>query len=376
MKIKFSWIPFIPVAVLSIILRVYQKFFIDMGIDTGFISTEVAWVAYTALIALLFLVLIILSCADRKTSPYYKPGFNLLAGLFGVVAAAIIIFNSGVTIGGIASDTSSANAGSIIDALFGVVGGCAILIMAISSFSGKNLAKKIGIFSIAAPLWCCVRLVTTFISYKEQSVHAIDMTNLFFMSFMTLALFHLALIYQGIACKNPVKSALVYGMPAFIITIVYAVANAIDQVTKTGNYDIMGSLDIISFVLLAFYILFMLIELTGNAVEKEEIEPISEENDKILNKDNNNKDEIQEEEAKMFSANHVDITDVDDNVNEELDNVDDVIDAMEKEDKDPEKLNPLSQEYFDSKAATVSENDEISQSLAEIDKLINEINAE
>lgn len=165
-------------------------------------------------------------------------------------------------------------------------------------------------------------------------------------------------------------------MPAFIVTIVYAVANAIDQVTQTGNYDIMGSLDIISFVLLAFYILFMLIELTGNAVEKEAIEQISEENDKILNKDNNNKDEIQEEEAKMFSANHVDITDVDDNVNEELDNVDDVIDAMEKEDKDPEKLNPLSQEYFDSKAATVSDNDEISQSLAEIDKLINEINAE
>ena len=40
MKIKLSWIPFIPVAVLSVVLRVYQLLFVENGVDTGFLSSR------------------------------------------------------------------------------------------------------------------------------------------------------------------------------------------------------------------------------------------------------------------------------------------------------------------------------------------------
>jgi len=370
MKFKFSWIPFIPVAILSVILRVYQKLFIDMGIDTGFISTEAAWVAYTALVALLFLILIILCCADRKTSPYCKPKFNFIAGLFGVLTAAVIIFYSGVSLGNIATAEFS----DIIDSIFGILGGIAILVMGVSSFSGKNFAKKMGIFSIAAPLWCCVRMVTTFIEYTKQSVHSMDMTNLFFMSFMTLALFNLALVYQELACKNPVKGTILYGMPGFVVTIVYAAANAIDQFTSTGTYDIMGSLDIISFVLLAFYMLFMMIELLTNATEK--VPAIEEIEDNALPEEKAEQDEISAVQATKSVANHVDITDVEETVNKELDDVDNILDAMEQEKNDPEKYSPHSQEYFNSRTSSISEDDELTRNLADIEKLINEINTE
>ena len=73
MKFKLSWIPFIPIAILSVILRLYQKLFIDQGIDTGFISTGTAWVIYTCMVAVLFVLLLIFCGVDRKTSPYCKP---------------------------------------------------------------------------------------------------------------------------------------------------------------------------------------------------------------------------------------------------------------------------------------------------------------
>ena len=58
MKIKLSWIPFIPVAVLSVVLRVYQLLFVENGVDTGFLSSGMMWVVYTCMVAVLFFVLL------------------------------------------------------------------------------------------------------------------------------------------------------------------------------------------------------------------------------------------------------------------------------------------------------------------------------
>ncbi|MEF2920489.1 MAG: hypothetical protein U0O22_08515 [Acutalibacteraceae bacterium] len=371
MKFKLSWIPFIPVAILSVIVRVYQKLFIDSGVDSGFLSSDNMWLVYTGLIAFLFLVQIILCCADRKTSPYYEIKGNFLGGLFGVLTAGVIIFSAGINVGNLNSGDNQ----FILTALeiaFGVLGGIAILIMGISSFSGKNLAKKMGLFSIVAPIWCCVELVTTFVLYRKDSVHAYDMTNLFSIAFLTLAVFNLSMVYQGIKGRNPVKSVVLYGMPGFIVTVVYAVANAIDQIHTTGTYNIIGSLDIITFVLLSMYILFMMVELTTNSVEKTVVKNVIKGNDNI--EQDTKKDEIKENES-AESNKKVEISDVEKSVNDELDEVDNVIDNLEKADKDPEKMNPLSDEYFNSQASMSSDDDDYSKNLEDIDRLIDELNS-
>lgn len=384
MKFKLSWIPFIPIAILSVILRLYQKLFIDQGIDTGFISTGTAWVIYTCMVVVLFVLLLIFCGVDRKTSPYCKPRRNVPAGFFAIISAALFIFNSGAALGKI----TTLNFGTIIDSVFGLLGGIAIILMGLSSISGRNIAKKMGLFSIAAPLWCCVKLIVTFVAYSRQSVNAFDMTNLFFMSFMIMALFNLSLIYQESVCKNPVKGTILYGMPAFVVTIVYAVANAVDQITTKGAYVVVdgngiGSLneytlnnvEIIGFVCMAFYLLFMMIELTANAAEKEPTESKSSNANDTVEESHN--DEIEKEQLNRSSINHVDITDVEESVNNELDGVDEVIESMEKEDKNPDKYDPLSQEYFDGKSTDVSEEDNmLEQSIADIDRLINEIRSE
>ena len=374
MKIKFSWIPFIPVAVLSIILRLYQKLFVDSGIDTGFLSSDMIWLVYAGMVGLLFVVLLLLSAIDRKTSAHYTIKKNFFAGLFAVVAAALIIFDAGMNAGQMLSDGLQ-SLSQLIDVLFSILGGVAILVMGTSSFSGRNFAKKMGVFSVVAPIWCCIQLVLTFIEYTKQSVNAFDMTNLFFMAFMTLTIFNLSMAYQKVDCKNPVKGTVVYGMPAFIVTIVYAVANLIDQLKINSTYDFMNSLDILAFVALALYTLFMMIEFTNNAKNNTEYKPIQEIQEAVEQPTVRIKNEVEEEKNKLEN-DHIEITDVEENVNKELGDVDNVIEAMEKEDKNPEKYDPLSQEYFDSHQTDISEDSEISLSLKNIDRLINEINSE
>lgn len=372
MKIKFSWIPFIPVAVLSVILRLYQKLFVDSGIDTGFLSSDIIWLVYAGLVGFLFIVLLLLSAADKKTSAHYIIKCNFFAGLFAVLASALIIFDAGMNAGQMLSDGLQ-SLSQVIDILFAVLGGIAILIMGLSSFSGKNFARKMGVFSVIAPVWCCVKLVFTFIEYTKQSVNAFDMTNLFYMAFMTMTIFNLSMAYQKVDCKNPVKGTIVYGMPAFVVTIVYAMANLIDQLQTSGTYDFMNCLDILAFVAMAFYVLFMMIEFTANA--KEKTEEAVQEVELVEQPTVRTKHEVEEENSKSEN-DHIEITDVEDNVNKELDGVDNIIEAMSKEDKNPEKYNPLSKEYFDSHSSDISEDDEISLSMQNIDKLIDELNTE
>ena len=375
MKIKFSWIPFIPVAVLSVILRLYQKLFVDSGIDTGFLSSDMIWLVYAGMVGFLFVGLLLLSVIDRKTSEHYTIKKNFFAGLFAVVAAAMIIFDAGMSACQMLSKGLQ-SLSQLLDVSFSILGGVAILLMGTSSFSGRNFAKKMGVFSVVAPIWCCIQLVLTFIEYTKQSVNAFDMTNLFYMAFMTLTIFNLSMAYQGVDCKNPVKGTIVYGMPAFIVTIVYAVANLFDQLQVNGTYDFMGSLDVIAFVALALYVLFMMIEFTTNAKSKADEEQILEIQEVVEQPTVRTKNEVEEEKNKLEN-DHIEITDVEETVNKDLDGVDNVIEAMEKEDKNPEKYDPLSQEYFDSHQTDISDEDsELSLSLKNIDRLISEISSE
>ena len=379
MKIKLSWIPFIPVAVLSVVLRVYQLLFVENEVDTGFLSSGMIWVVYTCMVAVLFFVLLLMCMADKKTPCKYRPKTNLLAGLFGLMAAGCIIFNEGMVLGEILSPgvTGGINitVSSFVDVLFGTLGGIAILVMAVSSFSGRNFARSMGVFSVSAPLWCCIKLVTTFISYTKQSIHAFDMTDLFYMAFLTLAVFNAAIIYQGIECKNPVKGLFLYGMPGIVVVTVYAVADAINQMEKNGSYDIMGSLDTISFLLIGMYVLFMMIEITLNVREDAETEtrPVS-----LIQTDDVLVDEVAQADSVKSGNSHIDITDVEEEVNKDLDGVDNVLDAIQYDEENPEKYAPTSEKYFERKDVKsalddledLDNDEELSKSMKDIDDII------
>ena len=88
MKIKLSWIPFIPAVLAMTALRLLSVFGND---DTGMISGINALLfSYLAVgVALaLFVLCIIFNIADRKTAPVYESKRNVPAGIFSVLSAA------------------------------------------------------------------------------------------------------------------------------------------------------------------------------------------------------------------------------------------------------------------------------------------------
>ncbi len=382
MRMKYSWIFFIPVAIVSVVLRVYQLLFVDKGIDKNFLNSGRIWLVYAGLVALLYIVLLILCVADKKTSQYYQPKSNLLAGVLGILSAGTLIFNAGMQAGALFSANATGNTPVVlmINAIFGILGGVILLLMGISSFSGKNLVRKTGIFSSLTAIWACIQLVTTFISYTKHSIHEYDMTNLFYMAFLTLALLHLSMMYQGVAFKNTVKGTLLYGMPGFVTVTVYTVADALKQYDNSGMYDILGSLDTVTFMLIGLYILCMMIEMTVHA---KSVDTEMKTDDHYIGKGSlqieektEYKDEVSQDKLSDTEIHTIDVSDVEDDVNKDLDEVDSVIENMEKEAQNPENYSPWSEEYFNREINSPSADGEIEKSLEDIDKLIDEISLE
>ena len=381
MKVKYSWIFFIPVAILSVVLRVYQLLFVDKGLDKDFLDSGRIWLVYAGMVAFLYAVILILSLADKKTSAYYTPKFNLLAGLSGVLAAGMMIFNAGMQSGALFSvnSTGSNSVVLMINVIFGLLGGIMLLFMGISSFSGRNLAKKTGVFSSLTAVWCCIQLVTTFIGYTKQSIHEQDMTNLFYLAFLTLAIFNVSMLYQGIAFKNAVKGTFLYGMTGFVVVTVYAVADALKQYMDSQKYDILGSLDTLTFLLIGLYVFFIMIELTIHAQSKDESKVLEEEyvgkGSLEIEEKSAVKDEVSQDEIADSKINTIDVTDVEEDVNEDLDEVDSVLESMKNEESNPENYSPWSEEYFNRETKSMS-SDDMEKSLGDIDRLIDEISFE
>ncbi len=384
MKVKYSWIIFLPVAVLSVVLRVYQLLFVDKGLDKTFLDSGRLWLVYAGMVAFLFVVILVLCLGDRKTLPGYEPRANILAGMFGILASGTLIFNAGMQAGAIFSADTTGNTPVVlmIDAIFGIMGGVVLLLMGISSFSGRNFVRRTGVFSSLTAIWCCIQLVTAFIGDTKHSIHEYDMTNLFYMAFLTLAVFNVSMLYQGITFKNAVKGTFLYGMTGFVTVTVYAVADAVKQYNMSGMYDILGSLNVLVFFLIGLYIFFLLVEITVHAKSVDDEEVVMEDVDYVgkgslkIEEKAVRKDEVSEEEKKENIVSNIDVTDVEDDINEELDSVDSVIESMKKAESNPENYSPYAEEYFNRETDSPSADDEIEQSLENIDKLIDEISLE
>lgn len=366
MKIKLSWIPFIPITLLSVFLRAYQVVYVNSGVDQGFLNNETIWVIYAAMIALLFVVLAIFTAADRKTSGFYDISKNFFAGIFSFIAGIALI-------GGCAQEVISVLNGSLgaavlVDALFSVLAGAAFIIMGVSSLSGKIKGKKLKVLMLFPPVWGCIRLIYTFMNYTKSSIHSFDMTNVIFMAFGTLFLFNVAMIYAGVKTRNPVKAVFLYGMPMIAVTLTYCAAIAVTKIVTDGEIvDILAQnqgmglegITLVQFFFVSLFALFFLIELTSKAKKKDvQLDKIEETHLRGVTK----KDEIDELPVKTNK-----FADAALEVENEVDQIDDAIQSIDEEKKDVNKEQPFASE---------PKRDSIDDELDAINRLISELENE
>ncbi|MGN0551302.1 MAG: hypothetical protein ACI4I4_05595 [Acutalibacteraceae bacterium] len=286
MKIKLSWLFFIPLFIATVLLRVYQVLFIDNGILKGFFDGGLVSIAFVGAILLMFVILIALCIADKKTSGVYRFHRNIPAGIFAVLTGIAVIADlavRGMSVFGLgigAENLGSAffvsefsvnlvtNVLNIIDLIASIFGGIAFIFIGAASLSGKRLTYKRRGLMLAPVLWVCMRMVITFASYTHVAVNAQDMSDLIFLVFATLFTFNLCLIFSNTKGKNPVKACFLYGMPAIALAFAYCAARIVAIISSGAQFDVLANICVPEYICFALFMLFFIAELSGKATAK------------------------------------------------------------------------------------------------------------
>ena len=93
MKSKLCWIPFIPVTIAVIVLKVCETLNVFPLLPTNTLSY-----ISIGLVLLMFAVNIVFTIADKKTSPAYLLTRNLFAAVCAMLAAVCVASRSALTI--------------------------------------------------------------------------------------------------------------------------------------------------------------------------------------------------------------------------------------------------------------------------------------
>ncbi len=273
MKVKFSWIPFIPIALGMAVFKTLGVFLADDNGDffgMNFIETSYAVIGAGLV---LFVLCILLNIIDRKTAPVYSASKNIPAAVFSVISAATVIAFSILSVFN-SVDNQEYFLMHLICAGFAFFASIALVFMARVHFTGIAPVSNVSSLYIFPSLWACSELVAAFLEATKVSVSATDMTSLFCFIFLSLYLFSHAMVVSKIKGRNPVKGSFIYGLPAAALSLTAGV-----YYITTGITDGMSGTAIIKgvmFVSLAFYAISFVAELTKGIMTKDEVEIIDE----------------------------------------------------------------------------------------------------
>ncbi len=260
------WIPFIPLFVCGVMLKMYQALFDSKGVDVGLLSGGTLSLGFGVVVIATFLLLFIIARLDKKTSAYYDIKRNIPVGVCALLAAVLMFMDTAMMFSG------GVNVINMVDALFTVLGGIGIVMMGISSFLGANKGKKLSYLVAVLPaLWGFERTFITFINDTTIASESRDMTDIVYMAAATMLLFCCGMLYSGatgsVMGRNAVKGCFVYGMVTLLVSTAYAVSHTVYYI-KIGSFDLMSNVRMYEFFAISLFALFLLIELTRGMRER------------------------------------------------------------------------------------------------------------
>lgn len=271
MKVKYSVIPFIPVAIVMTVFKLMSVYGLDS--DGRFLGMNKMDINYAVIgIALgLFLLCILINIFDRKTAPVYPVKKNPIAGILSVLTGGVVMGSSITTLLNTPAN-SEYYIMTLVCAAFSVLAGIAFIVMSKVHFVGKSVISRVSTLFIFPALWGCAELVSEFLVATKVSISATDMTSLFCYIFITLYLFSHSMIVSRIKGRNSVKACFIYGLPAIALSVSYGIYEIVTSSVEGGGVTqiILG----LQFLIPALYMLSFIIEMTFNSYTKDEIEII------------------------------------------------------------------------------------------------------
>lgn len=271
MKIKNALIPFVPITLMMIAVKLISLFGLDSdGLFLGMSGMTLTYIVI-GLTLLLFLVCIVMNIFDRKTAQVYNVRKNPIAGILAILSGLAIAASSMFSVVSNQAETEY-YVMTLITAALSIPAAIALIMMSKVHFSGKSTASSVSLFYVFPSLWGCAELVTEFLSATKVSISATDMTSLFCYIFLTLYLFSHSMIVSKIKGRHPVKACFIYGFPAAAVSItfgIYEIMYASRAVENLGFSTIIVGAELL---ILGLYAMTSLIEMSGNVLTNDEVE--------------------------------------------------------------------------------------------------------
>ncbi len=267
-KSLIKWILFVPVCAMSVALAIISG--ANAELAQSYFATDTNGIAEIIAFSILglFLACFVLSLFDKTTSPVhllrknYFCGICAFIGAFAFAATAALDITTMIQINII-------DVMSMITAVFTALAGIALLFVGLSHFSGTNTTKGTSIFYLLLPLWCGVHLIDRFLKHTATPVDAADTMDL--IMFVALAMFFInaTMVHVLIPGKNAVKSAVTFGFPAVVSTLVYGISQIFSIISSDSN-AMIDFIPAVGYIIIGLYTLGFVTELSFKAKTVEE----------------------------------------------------------------------------------------------------------
>ncbi len=294
-KSLVKWILFVPVCIMSVTLTIISC--ANPELSKNFLATDMNGIAEIVAFSILglFVVCFALSLFDRTTSPLHLLRKNYFCGITAFVAAFAFAATAALDVTTMIQ-LNMIDIMSMITSVFTALSGVALLFVGISHFSGTNTNKGLAIFYLVLPLWCGVHLIDRFLKHTATPVDAADTLDL--VMFVALAMFFInaTMVHVLIPGKNAVKSAVTYGFPAVVSSLVYGIS-LVFAVLSSDKADFIDFIPAIGYAVIGLYILGFTAELSFKAksVEEQMVVEIADENaDTYTDTDTDTEETVQE----------------------------------------------------------------------------------
>lgn len=337
MKAIINWIVLIPVLILAVGAEFFTSFSPEGA--QNFFGRDVNGVSEIIIFALigLFVLLLIFSLFDRKTSPVHLLKKNYAAGVSAVIAAFAL---AGDTAAGVAEGLRGSGLGAmeIIVVLVSAFAAVALLLAGINHCSGANTKNNTAFLFLSVPLWCSVHLLSRFMSHTATPVSMSETLDLVMYVFMAIYFMYSFMIVSLINGKNPVKAAIYWGAPAAVAALVYS-ASLIGTNLQSDSASVFGYLEAATCGFLGIYILSFVAELSFMSKTKDEQIVITSEAEAEVNEESLEENDAEANEAMVaVDIQSAETSAVEDEMNSEMkkfyDNISDVELEIETEEED------------------------------------------
>ncbi|MBQ3417349.1 MAG: hypothetical protein IJH32_05910 [Ruminococcus sp.] len=268
MTSKLSWIFFVPFTLAAIALKAIQLVMPSEN-DAYFFGLSGMMLNFIALgcIVAVFLFALIFCLVDRKISPYYITGRNIAAGIFALLAAILIAADGAYEIFN-AFSSGDFKVLPMLEMGFSVLGAIAMIVLGLSLFSQKSDAKKLALFYLLPAFFFAVRLINSFVGITTVSIKIADVTVLAVYIFMTMFWFNYSVMLSLTEAKNAVKSTMIYGFPAAAAGLCYGIYELMKNFSLAEPLVMLPAVEVL---MISFFILAILIEITAKAKKREEV---------------------------------------------------------------------------------------------------------